>query len=189
MDLKTRERKIMLLAIVCAGLALGDKLLLAPISHAWSAWGAQITEQQRAIRKGQALLEQRDRWRERAERAGRMALPEDLSTAENLVLKTIGGWTRTSGFSVLSFKSGRQKRSERRREDELRTLQFSITGRGSMDQIARFLFELETGPLPLFPESIELRPRREGVDILDLIITATGLMASDEKTATKRSDS
>jgi len=68
-----------------------------------------------------------------------------------------------------------------RKEKVFRKLEFRATAQGGIGSIARFLYELETDPLPLKVEDVVVTARDGRGDVLALGIRFSGLVLTDEK--------
>ena len=105
-------------------------------------------------------------WKEMLE-AG---LKRDVSEAESQVLHAVRNWSQESGLALSSVKPQRIAQ-----EGDLQEITFQAAGTGSMRSVARFLWQLETAPLPLKVKELQLGSRKEGADDLSLQLRISAL--------------
>ena len=169
----TRRRQTMLLAgaAVCVCILAADKLFITPSVRAWDRRTERIRELQVAIAKSESLLSQRGRWRERREAMRERMLPAVPSEAEDVVVKSVDRWARESGLQLTSLRPRLRAGGEERS-----LLEVSVAGTGSMEAVSRFLFELETAPLALAVEELDISSRKQAGTSLLLSLRLTGLL-------------
>ena len=175
MESKRRKRLLAVAAIACVAAVAGDRLVLSPLNNLWTTRSERIAELEKSLSKGRLLVDReeamKERWREMKDRS----LPAEMSVSEDRILKSVGRWVRDSRLGVTSLKP-------RWTDDEenFKKLEFRATAQGGMESVARFLYELETDPLPLKLEDIEIAARDERGDMLTLAVRFTGLVLVDE---------
>ncbi len=176
MDTQRREKILILASIFCISALAADKILLPPLINLWSARNLEITELGESLVKGKSLLGRetmmKSRWREMKN----SALPQNITEAENLVLKAVDRWVQESRIQGTSFKF-----QWRDNEENYSLLECRASYVGTMKSIVRFLYELEVDPLALKLEEVELSPRDESGKSVLLIIRFTGLLFVEEK--------
>ena len=111
------------------------------------------------------------RWNDTNERS----LTSEMSVAENRIMNSVSDWAGKSGLEVSSLKPRRMFG-----EKEFKKLEFRLAATGDMESVTRFLFELETDPLSLKLEDLDITARdNEGRD-LALTVRFTGLILVKE---------
>lgn len=166
-----RQRLLVIVAIAAVGLLIADKLILTPLAGLWRERSDRITELETKIRLGRILVERQESIQGRWNEMNAQSLPPDLPVAENEVLKAVNRWAETSGISFTSIKP-----QWREMEGGYRTLQCRASAFGSMDRVARFLYELETDPLAVHLEEVEISARDEKGAQLGLDLRFTGVV-------------
>ena len=172
--LQDRKTLLLVIAVASVGLLAMDRLIISPLATTWKERSRRIAELQTDIHRGRSLLEResviRDRWAEMKA----TALPASEATAESQVLKGAHQWRTESAIRLTSIKP-----DWRDHEDGHRTLECRVTGIGSINTIARFLYRLETDPLALRVEQIEIARRGESTDKLTLNLHFSALRLTD----------
>ena len=175
MEVKNRERMLLYLVGALLALFLADRLMITPLWHLWQARNARIAELREDVRDGRALLSRADvleaRWQDMVQRG----LPKDRPAAEERMLTSLNRWTRESRVAIKSLKlPWRQSDSGTPR------LEVTATAEGSMESIARFLYQLEIDPLATRLVSVEVSTRDNRGSVLTLDAHWSTLRPEDE---------
>ncbi len=168
MNFKKRETLLGAVAAICLVLFVGDRLVLSPLVDGWKERAAKIEELDLSLIKGRALIGQEDRYKRRWEEMKEMALPEEESEAEGQVLKSVNRWARESRLNVTSLRP-----RWRESKNEFKRLEIRASCQGSMSEIARFLYTLETASTPLALESVGIASRADDLKRLVLTLLAS----------------
>ena len=173
-----RDTILKLAALVCVCGLLGDQLILTPMMRTWDARTRRIRELKLALGKEQALLAQKEHWRELWVREQKKLLPNRLADAEGMVLESLNRWAKESGVRITSLRPhGRQALAD------FRTVEIQAAAVGNMNAVARFLYALETAPMALAVEDLELAAAKQGGDNLTVNLRLTGLATPDKGAA------
>jgi len=154
--MKANRREFLLKAVAAgvAGLFLLDTFVLTPVLRGWKDQGLRIQELREKVKRGRLLLVRektiRDRWAEML----RANLPAEVSAAETEVYKAVGRWARDSQINLTSLTPQWQNR-----EEGFETLECRVAATGDQASLGRFIFELETDPLPVNLEECEFATR------------------------------
>jgi Tfp pilus assembly protein PilO len=106
-------------------------------------------------------------------------LTRDPLDAESRLLHAIRDWAEETGLSVSSVKPERGKD-----DTEIGRIDVLVSGTGSMQAVARFLWKAENARLPLRINDLQLGSRKDGMDDLSLQLRLSTLyLAADETTA------
>lgn len=170
MATQNRERLLLITALAAVGILAADKLILGPLGTLWSERSARITTLQQSIERGKSLLDRETTITRRWEDMQRTALAADDSLAEDAVLKAANRWGNDSDITFKSFKPQWIDYDEDYRAYDCRAF-----ADGDLSSIARFIFNLETDPLAVRAEEIEVTSRDDTGDTLTLAIRFSGL--------------
>jgi Tfp pilus assembly protein PilO len=172
----SRERLLALAAVGCLSLLALDRLLFTPLSETYRARAAQLDQLGLRISRGSALLDQETSWLRRRDDLQDRCLPALQADAESLVLARLDAWATEAGVALTSLRPS--WREERDGPDHL-DLQLMATG--TLDGIVKFLFLLETEPLALTLEKLELNPAQQGsVTAFNLSLRLDGLCRQND---------
>lgn len=170
MDNRSREKLLKISAIVCIGLLIGDQFILTPLIDMYQERSTKIEELEESINKGTLLLDRRDTLENRWSQMKQAALPKEMPTAENMVLKSVNRWVQISGILMTSFKP-----QWRFNEGEAVTFECRAVAQGNIEKVSRFLYELERDELPLYVENVEISANDNTGETLTLNVRFTGL--------------
>ena len=176
MNINGRQQILALVAVAAIALFLGDRLIISPLTKAWKDRSQRITSLQKSIAQGELLLERDNRIREQWSGMRTNTLPENLSAAENEVLKAFNRWSEESRISVSAIKPQWRRSAEDHMLLECRADTF-----GSMEALSRFLYEIEKDPLALRVEAIEISARDNNGQQLAMAVQVSGLLLTPEE--------
>ncbi len=171
MKINNRQQLLAIAAITVVALLVGDKLILSPLLRGWKERAARIVELEKLIAQGRQLQQRGDRVRERWDSMRTNTLPDNVSAAENEVLKAFDRWSRDSGISVSSIKPQWKRASE-----DYMTLECRADASGGIQALTRFLYNVEKDPLALKVESVEITSRDNDGQQLSLALQVSGLL-------------
>lgn len=184
MPTKGRQTVLVVATGVCLCILAADRLLITPTVRAWEERTKRIRELRTAIASSESLLSQRGGWQDRRQALRTYMLPAIPSEAEDMVVKSVDRWARESGLQLTSLRPRLKTGGEARD-----LLEVNVAGTGPMASIARFLFELETAPLALAIEELDVSSRKQAGASLLLNLRLTGLLKTTEEERGRTEDS
>ena len=159
-----RQKLLPIVAGLCAGLWVLDYAIIEPTLHAWSEQGERIAALQKKVDSGNKLLSRekiiRDRWAE-MEHAN---LPGDDSAAMSEAINAMARWKLASGIGLPSLTPPQQAREDNGYDD----FEYRATVTGTEASVGRFLYEMETDPIPVNLQECEIAsrdPKGEGLTL------------------------
>ncbi len=171
MKIENRQRFLLILTVVAAGLYMADLAVFEPLAGWWSARSARIAVLRKQVNEGQQLLERDRGLRSRWDRIRTNSLPADPSLAEQRVLKSIDSWARESGAEIVDRIP--QWKGD---ADDHQTLNCRIEATGSLSSLTQLLYKIEKGPMTLKLDSLQLGSRDNSGQLLTLGIQVNGLV-------------
>jgi hypothetical protein len=111
---------------------------------------------------GKSILERQSRLRHLLSGA---SFNSDPSTVEDQLLHQLHDWEQQTGVSNASFQ-----RSIALQEHGFTVLTVQISASGPMQSVAGLLYRMETAPIPLRVENIEMRPLTDTGEDLSIIL-------------------
>ncbi len=172
MQIKNRQQLLAILAAGGVALLVADRLVITPLKDAWKARAERIVQLRRAVTEGAKLREPvrersiRGRWNNMKTNM----LPENISAAENQVLRAFDRWSQDSRISIASIKP-----QWKQIEDDYMTYECRADAFGSLQAITRFLYEIEKDPMALKIDSVEINARDNNGQQLSLGLQVSGL--------------
>jgi hypothetical protein len=170
MPIKNRQQWLVILAAAGAALLIGDKLILAPLTASWQGRSKQIAELTKQVSQGSLLVSRDSVIRDRWDKMRNSTLPEEVSAAENEVLRAFERWSQESRISISSIKP-----QWKRAGDDFMTLECRADAFGSIQAVTRFLYEVEKDPLALRVEAVEISARDNDGQQLTVGLQVSGL--------------
>ncbi len=170
-NLQNRQRLLMVLAGAAVALLILDRVLFTPLSNTWTKHSAEITQLQKSVTNGRAMIERGPQMKRVWSDMEAGALPKDPANAEQDLLTAFDGWGRSSGITLGSIKP----QWKRGTTDRYSLLECRIDASGTLSSLTRFLYELEKSPLALRVDSVEFTSRDDSGSKLTLALVVTGL--------------
>jgi hypothetical protein len=99
------------------------------------------------------------RWTE----INRAGLQRDASRAESQIYTAISAWARDAQLPSPGTKSDRTEK-----EKDFQRITIRVTGNGTMEQISKFLYHIQTSNIPVKIVDLTITPRKEATDDLTL---------------------
>ena len=170
MQIKNRQRLLVIVAIVGIALFAGDRLVFSPLVDAWGARSKRITELRKQITQGKMLVQRergiRNHWQQMSSRA----LTNNTSAAEQQVIQALDSCAQNSGV-VISAITPQWKHDS----DDYATYECRVDAAGDLDKINHFLYNIERLPIALKMELVELGARDKDGQQLSLGLQLSGL--------------
>ena len=154
MQIKNRQQMLAIAAAAGVALLVADRLVITPLKDAWKERAARIVELRKAVTQGAQLRDREPMIRNRWNSMNTNTLPENVSAAENQVLRAFDRWSQDSRISIASIKP-----QWKRAADDYMTLECRADAYGSIQALTRFLYAVEQDPLALKVESMEITSR------------------------------
>ena len=97
-------------------------------------------------------------------------LKTDASDAESQALNAVREWAQDAGVILTALKPERASQ-----EGKFQVISFHVTGTGPMRAISRLTWAMETAPIPVRVNDLQLTPRKEGTDDLQVQMSVSTL--------------
>jgi Tfp pilus assembly protein PilO len=143
-------------AISLVSLLLLDWIIISPAIDHWSAQSDRIGALRQKVQRGRQLLDRQNAIRERWAGMVKANLPTEVSAAEHAAYQAIGRWVSVSGISFTSLSPQWQTHDE-----GYQTYECRAAATGTQASLARFIYELETDPIPVSLDEFEIATRDE----------------------------
>jgi len=170
MQINNRQQMLVIVAAAGVALLVADRLVITPLKDAWKERAARIVELRKAVIQGAQLRDRERTIRDRWNSMNTNTLPENVSAAENAVLRAFDRWSQDSRISIASIKP-----QWKQADDDYMTYECRADAFGSLQAITRFLYEIEKDPLALKIDSVEINARDNNGQQLSLGLQVSGL--------------
>lgn len=170
MEIKDRQKVLLIVAVACVLALIGNSLILNPLISSWKSRAQRISDLRSSVTQGQVLIDHEDAIRRRWDNMRTNTLPANTSVAETEFIKTFDRCARESGITVVSY------RPQWKQNDDYTTYECRADINGNIETIARFLYELEKDPMALKVDSMEIATHDDKGQQLSLGIQISGLL-------------
>jgi hypothetical protein len=181
MGLSQRERIIVLVTFLAVGSLVADKVVLAPIANGFRELRAERQKVRAQVTKAKSQLQQKPLLQQKE-----AALFENLRSdteAESRVAQALDQWAADARLALSSVKPDRMAGGEK----GLKEILFVIAGKGSLDAVTWFLYQVETSDLPIKVKQMQLGSTSEAGDSMSLELRVSALYrAADDKSSPKQ---
>ena len=171
MEIKNRQKVLLVVAVAGLSLLLGDWLVVEPLLRSWKGRSNRIAELKQQVAQGTVLVDREQAIRGHWEDMRTNTLPATTSLAEAEFIKTFYRCVRDSGISVVSFRPQWKQNG-----DEYMTYDCSADAAGNIEAVSRFLYEVEKDPLALRLDNLKITSRDDNGRQIALTIQISGLM-------------
>lgn len=162
MVLTKRERIILIVTLLCVGLLIVSKFVVDPVQVRLDEMEAQRQQLQGDLEEAQMLLDNRGTMQRKWNTLVADGLRNDAE-AESKVLGALGEWAAAAGLSLSSIKPDRVASDK-----GLQEMIFTVAGKGTIEAVSRFLWQVETAPLPAKVRDMQLGSGSESESTMSL---------------------
>ena len=144
--------------------------VLMPLANQWSARQTVIKNLRVKVAEGQQLVKREDAIRSHWDDMQKNALSANTSAAEQQFLKALDGWSRDAGTELTSIIP--QWKND---ATNYLTLACRVEAAGDMGSLSKLLYDVESGPLAVKLDSVELAARDATGQTMTLALEINGL--------------
>ncbi len=182
MVLSKRERIIFAVTLVCVGLLIISEFVVDPVLARLDEMETQRRQLRDELEEAQFLLANHGA----IQRKWRALVSDGLRSdaeAESKVLTALREWSGNAGLALSSIKPDRIASDK-----GLQEMIFTVAGKGTLESVSRFLWQIETAALPVKVRDIQLGSgsESEGTMSLQLHLSALYLGTPEESSDAKQ---
>ena len=172
MQIKNRQQFLTILTLTAIGLLVLDKIVTPPLTSFWNKRSTQIVSLKSQVASGESLKRSKDSLRRVWSDIKTGALTNNTTAAELQLGTGLNRWAQMSGIQIdstaLQWKQGT--------DVSYKTLDCRVDASGSIDQLSRFMYELETDPMALKVQSVEMTAKDNTGSVIGLGVQISGLV-------------
>lgn len=172
-----RQKLLIVGAISVLALFLGDKIILTPLMNSWGDRSTEIATLRKNINEGRPLVDRENAMRGRWRDMKNSSLSRIESNAEIEVSNAFYNWVDESDVNFEAIRGDWRAGED---DDNYQTYECRALISGSMTDLSRFLYELETDPLAVKLNEVQYIPSDENGNQLTMTILFSGLMLTTE---------
>ncbi len=170
MNVKNREQLLIIISITAVVLLAGDKFVMSPLIASWKERSAAIVDLRKNVEHGKQVRERESFVERRWQEMKSNTLSNDVSVAENQMLKAFDRWSQDSRISISSIKPQWKHSSE-----DYVTMECRVDAFGSLSTLTRFLYNIEKDPLAIKVDAVEISSRDNTGNQMSLGLLVSGL--------------
>ena len=175
MVLSKRERIILIATLASVGLFIVNTFVIEPVQAKLDEMESQRQQLLGELNEGEMLIGNHRRMQEKWKAMLSDGLRNDAE-AESRVLSALREWSGAASLALSSIKP------ERVASDKgLQEMIFTVAGKGSLDSVARFLWQIETAALPVKIKDMQLGSSSESGDSMSLQLHLSALYLGTQK--------
>ena len=172
MQIKNRQQFLTILTLTVIGLLVLDKVVTPPLTSFWNSRSAQIVSLKNQVKQGESLRNNKEIINREWANIKAGALTNDTTAAELQLGTGLDRWAQMSGIQIdstsLQWKQGA--------DASYKTLDCRVDASGSIDRLSRFIYELETDPMDLKVQSVEMTSKDNNGSVIGLGVQISGLV-------------
>jgi hypothetical protein len=157
-----RERYIVILTAVLVGSLLLYYLAVGPLLERKSLLDTKVADDTLRVRRNKKTMETRDQMTPGWQKMLAGPLKRDASVAESQMVGNVIEWGKTTGVNLSSLNPQRTTDKEK----DFYKISLRAAGTGGIDQIGKFLFQIQNADIPVKVTDLQIGSRKEGVDDL-----------------------
>ncbi len=162
MVLTKRERIILIVTLVCVGLLIVSEFMVDPVQEKLDEMEAERQQLQVELEEAQVLMSNQGAMQRKWNALVSDGLRNDAE-AESKVLGDLWEWSGEAGLAVSSIKPDRVTSDQ-----GLQEMIFTVAGKGTLESVSRFLWEIETAALPAKIKDMQLGSGSESDGMMSL---------------------
>ncbi|MHC4355742.1 MAG: hypothetical protein ACYS0H_23835 [Planctomycetota bacterium] len=175
MGLSKRERIILIAAIACVGLFVAVKFVIDPVQARRDELESQRQQLLGDLNEAELLVGNHGRMQKKWDAMLSDGLQSETE-AESRILDALQEWSGAANMALSSI------RPERISSDRgLQEMIFTVAGRGTLESVARFLWQIETAALPVKIKDMQLGSGSEAGDSMSLQLHLSALYLGAQK--------
>jgi Tfp pilus assembly protein PilO len=171
MEIKNREKLLMIATAGCLVLLILNWLVISPLTASWHHRSERIAALRKSLADGAMLLRREASIRERWARMSTNALSSTPTVAERQLFDAFDRWVRESRVTEGSFKP-----QLKQTDDNYSVMECNAEVTGSYGTIIRFLYDLEKDPMGLQLQGVDLTARDDTGQQISLGLELSGLL-------------
>ncbi len=178
MGLSKRERLIVLVTLLAVGALVADRFVRAPIANGLRELRVERQKSLAQVTKAKNLLQQKQQLEQK--KAALFGSLRSDTEAESRVAKALDKWAEDARLTLTSVKPDRMTGGDK----GLKEILFVIAGKGSLDAVSWFLYQVETSDLPIKVKHMQVGSTSEAGDTMSLELRLSTLyLAADDKSS------
>ncbi len=176
MEIKNRQKVLAITAAVIAGLVVARSVIYEPLKSSWLDRADRITHLKQSVDTDNRLLRRKTEILARWDHMQKNVLPANSSLAGSAILKAKDRWVQQSGVSPDDFSPQLKTDTSSDSADTITSWECRTDASGNMRSLLSFLWAVESDPLGLQLEDIEISAKDNEGQEMALGLTLSALV-------------
>jgi Tfp pilus assembly protein PilO len=176
MEIKDRQKFLVILTVAGLALLAGNSVILNPLLKGWDDRSKEISSLKLKVAQAKQLISQKTRLERRWQEMQTNTLPSDQTVAGSIMLQAVYRWGQDSGMSIDQFTPQLKTEEDADTKNVITTIDCRTDASGSMRSMLRFLWNVEKDPLGLKVEDMVISSRDNNGQQLSLGLQLSGLV-------------
>jgi len=176
METKNREKMLLIAVAVCIGLLVVNYLIINPLTASYSARQDKIKDLKAKFSTGTNIMASAQSIESQWNRMRTNTLSLNGTVTEGQLFKAFQAWSTSSQVVLVSQKPQSKDSDDPAYSNE----EIHVDVTGNLTQIFNFLYSVESGPLGLRVDSLDLASRDDAGRQLALGLTVSGLILNPD---------
>jgi hypothetical protein len=176
MEIKNRQKVLAITAAVVVGLVVANSVIYEPLKASWLDRADRIKHLKDSVEVDNRLLRRKTEILARWDHMQKTALPGNPSLAGSAILKAKDEWVRQSGVSPDDFSPQLKTDTSADSADAITSWECRTDASGNMRSLLNFLWAVESYPMGLQLEDVEISAKDNEGQELALGLTLSALV-------------
>jgi len=173
--LSKRERYTAIIAIATIAILVLDHFIFQPLIDRKEDLNSKILAAQTELGRDTQVLANSRRLTPRWTEMSNSGLRRNASETESQLQNNVVSWAQDAGLTLPAVKSERTEK-----EKDFYKFTVRATGTGTMQQIGRFLYRMQTAQVPVRVSELTISTREEGTDDLSIQMAISTIYLASE---------
>jgi hypothetical protein len=184
--LENRQKLLLIVAVVVLALFLGNSVVYEPLKQSWLDRAKHIADLKQNVAVDKSLLRRKTEILARWDHMQTNVLPANPSQAGSAILKAKDRWVGNSGVSLDGFSPQlKQDTADQDSTNIVTTWECRTDASGNMRSLLSFLWAVESDPMGVQLEDIEISAKDNAGEELTLGLTLSALVLDNSQARTQ----
>jgi hypothetical protein len=184
--IENRQKFLIVIAAVALALFLGNSAVYEPLKQAWLDRAKHIADLKQQVAMDKSLLRRKTEILARWQYMQTNVLPVNPSQAGSAILKAKDEWVRKSNVSLDGFSPQlKQDTTDQDSTNVVTTWECRTDASGNMRSLMNFLWAVESDPMGVQLEDIEISAKDNAGEELTLGLTLSALVLDNSQAQTQ----
>lgn len=172
MQIKNRQQLLTIVTLTAIGLLVLDKIVTPPLTAMSKQRSARIETLKSQVKEGELRRRGKDSLRSRWAQIQSGALTNNTTLAEQQLFSGLNRWSQMSGVRIENIAPNWKQGADA----AYKTIECRVDASGSIDRISQFLYGIETDPMALKVESVEMTSKDNNGSVIGMGVQISGLV-------------